>query len=152
MLVRSADTSDIESIIPLVGQYWAFDGIDGFCPEAVRKPLGELLANRQLGEGWLAIDHGATVAYLLMVYVFSLEHQGLTAEIDEFFVASPYRGAGLGLEMLRQAEQAACYQGCTNLSLQVSDQNQPARQFYFRAGFAERRGYGLLDKAIDSGD
>jgi GNAT superfamily N-acetyltransferase len=38
------------------------------------------------------------------VYVFSLEHLGLMAEIDEFFVLSSQRGRGIGAELLKAAE------------------------------------------------
>jgi len=148
MLVRRATPSDVEAIVPLVGQYWAFDGIDSFSAEEVRAPLRTLLANDQLGAGWLAIADGHAVGYLLLVYVFSLEHRGLTAEIDEFFVAESNRDAGIGLAMLNDVEQTAARQGCTNLSLQVSHNNKHARRFYLRAGFAARAGYELLDKDI----
>lgn len=152
MLVRPATASDVEAIVPLIGQYWAFDGVDDFSAKVVREPLTALLANDQLGAGWLAIDNGNAVGYLLIVYVFSLEHLGLTAEVDEFFIADSHRGAGIGLAMLKDAELAAARQGCTNLSLQVSRHNEHARQFYLRSGFAERAGYDLLDKEIHPAD
>lgn len=150
MLVRAALPSDVESLIPLVGRYWAFDGIEAFSPAAVREPLIQLLSNSHLGGGWIATEADAAVGYLLIVYVFSLEHLGLTAEIDEFYIDQAHRGARLGEALLRQAEMAAASMGCTNLSLQVSDHNQRARRFYLRAGFTARSGYELLEKEIHS--
>lgn len=47
---------------------------------------------------------GDGVGYLLCVHDFSLEHLGLTAEIDEFFVAPSRRGNGLGGKLLPAAE------------------------------------------------
>jgi GNAT superfamily N-acetyltransferase len=58
-----------------------------------------------LGAGWIAEAEGAAVGYLLAVYyVFSLEHLGLTAEIDKFFVAQSQRRSGVGTDLLMVAE------------------------------------------------
>lgn len=43
--------------------------------------------------GWIAMDADKPIGYLLAVYVFSLEHLGLTAEIDEFYVVPEQRGS-----------------------------------------------------------
>jgi hypothetical protein len=44
----------------------------------------------------LAFADGVAAGYLLAVPVFSLEHQGLTAEINELFVRAQHRAAALG--------------------------------------------------------
>jgi GNAT superfamily N-acetyltransferase len=44
---------------------------------------------------------GVAAGYLLAVYVFSLEHLGVTAEIDEFFVLQSRRRHGVGTEFLQ---------------------------------------------------
>jgi ribosomal protein S18 acetylase RimI-like enzyme len=91
------------------------------------------------------------VGYLLGVYVFSLEHLGLTAEIDEFFVMPQQRGHGIGLQLLKIAEAVFVQAGCTNVSLQLSRRNDSARAFYRRQGYTERSGYELLDKMLRDG-
>ena len=75
---------------------------------------------------------GQAVGYLLAVYVFSLEHLGLTAEIDEFFVLPSARGKGLGDALLQRAEAEFIRRGCTNVSLQLGRGNDGARVFYAR--------------------
>ncbi|MFK7966970.1 MAG: N-acetyltransferase family protein [Burkholderiaceae bacterium] len=150
MLIREATALDAKAIMPLIQQYWAFEDLPGFSESAIEAPLSNLLSDKRLGQGWVALEQDEAVAYLLVVYVFSLEHQGLTAEIDEFFIAEPYRSAGLGHAMLNEAEAAATIAGCSNLSLQVSDQNQPAIRFYRHTGFEDRAGYRLLEKSVGS--
>ena len=86
--------------------------------------------------------------YLLAVYVFSLEHLGLTAEIDEFFVLPSARGKGLGDALLRLAEAEFLRRGCTNVALQLGRGNDQARVFYRAHGYSERAGYELLDKML----
>jgi len=73
---------------------------------------------------------GEAAGYLLAVFVFSLEHEGLTAEIDEFFVAPAYRGHGIGRELLGAGEAAFRQAGCTNVALQIGRDNAEARSFY----------------------
>ena len=69
-------------------------------PRASRRELERFCARRHARQrGWIACIKGQAVGYLLAVYVFSLEHLGLTAEIDEFFVLPSARGKGLGDEL-----------------------------------------------------
>jgi ribosomal protein S18 acetylase RimI-like enzyme len=82
------------------------------------------------------------------VYVFSLEHLGMTAEIDEFYVRPPTRRAGVGGELLRWAQEAFLTAGCTNVSLQLGDGNAEAREFYRKHGFRPRAEFGLLEKDL----
>jgi GNAT superfamily N-acetyltransferase len=146
--IRQATASDVPAILPLVADYWSFEGISGFEPQRVGAQLTRLLAEPGLGSGWIAVEQGVAVGYLLAVYVFSLEHLGLTAEIDEFFVSPSRRGAGVGDELLKIAEAEFVRARCTNVSLQLSRGNDSARAFYHRHGYAERSGYELLDKML----
>ena len=98
--------------------------------------------------GWVARVRGEAVGYLLAVYVFSLEHLGLTAEIDEFFVLPSARSRGIGEELLRLAEAEFVRRGCTNVALQLGRGNGRARVFYRAHGYGERAGYDLLDKML----
>ena len=102
----------------------------------------------RLGAGWIAEVNGKPAGYLLAVYVFSLEHRGLTAEIDEFFVLPGHRGSGLGARMLATAEKTFTEAGCTNVALQLGRGNDAARAFYRERGYAERSGYELLEKML----
>ena len=146
--VRRAVASDIAALIPLVADYWRFETIAGFDANSVGAQLARLLSARDLGAGWLATADGVVAGYLLAVYVFSLEHGGLTAEIDEFFVRPGQRGQGAGAVLLRTAEEEFHRLGCTNVSLQLSRSNDAARAFYGRHGYRERSGYELLDKML----
>ena len=134
--------------MPLVAQYWSFEKISGFDPRIVTTQLRRLLSTPTLGAAWLATADDVVVGYLLAVYVFSLEHLGLTAEIDELFVGPEGRGQGAGAELLRAAEAEFVGAGCTNVSLQLGRQNEAAGAFYRRRGYRERSGYRLLDKRL----
>ncbi len=146
--IKQATADDIPSLLKLVEQYWGFENISGFEPVRLATQLERLCSTPQLGCSWIAYEGDTPVGYLLAVYVFSLEHGGLTAEIDEFFMLSQYRGHGVGSAMLQAAESTFIRAGCTNVSLQLAHGNDTARVFYRRNGYKERSGYGLLDKTI----
>ena len=147
--IKRAAAGDIPVLLALVEQYWAFEDIAGFDPARVGTELERLFADPRLGAGWIADVKGKPAGYLLAVYVFSLEHLGLTAEIDEFFVLPSCRGHGAGSKLLQAAEAEFARMMCTNVSLQLGRGNDAAREFYRRHGYSDRAGFDLLDKMLD---
>jgi ribosomal protein S18 acetylase RimI-like enzyme len=146
--MRPATSADIPALLTLVSKYWEFEGLSGFDEARVAHELRRLLADTALGSVWIATDGGSPIGYLIAVYVFSLEHLGLTAEIDEFFVLPEYRSHGLGSQLLRAAETEFAKRGCTNVFLQIGRENGSARRFYRAHGFGERTGFEMLDKML----
>jgi GNAT superfamily N-acetyltransferase len=145
---RRAAVDDTGALLPLVEEYWRYENVAGFDTQRVGSQLTRLLSAPGLGAGWIAELQGAAVGYLLAVYVFSLEHLGLTAEIDEFFVRPAQRGQGIGAGLLAHAEAEFMRMGCTNVALQLSRDNDSARAFYRRHAYRERSAYELLDKML----
>ena len=76
---------------------------------------------------WVAESGDELCGYLIAVCVLSLEHQGLMAEIDEFFVVAAARGTGVGAQLLQAAEAALAARGCVRLQLQLGVANARAR-------------------------
>lgn len=142
-LIRRAQAGGSATLLPLIGAYWSFESISGFEPERVLPRLERLLSTPSLGAGWIALSCNVAVGYLLAVYVFSLEHAGLTAEVEEIFVLPKALGSGIGAELLREAESEFIRAGCTNVSLELSRHNDAARRFYRRLGYAERSRFEL---------
>ena len=146
--IRPATVADVPALVPLVEQYWLFEDIAHYDPARVGRELERALANPALMSGWIAFAGDEAVGYLLAVYVFSLEHLGLTAEIDEFFVLPGARGRGVGDELLKRAEAEFRRRECTNVFLQIGKGNDRARAFYRTHGFDARAGFDLLDKRL----
>lgn len=146
--ILAASDSDIDAIVPLVQQYWRFEAIEGFQAARIQELLRRVIQDPSLGRAWLATADGKPAGYLLAVYVFSLEYQGLTAEIDELFVDPGYRGLGLGGRLLETAEHSFRLRGCTKVFLQVGRDNEAARAFYHSRGFSDRNGFAMVDKDI----
>lgn len=146
--IQPATVEDIEALLPMVEQYWKFENIEGFDPARMRALLTRVLEDASLGRIWISRVYGEPAGYLLAVYVFSLEHQGMTAEIDEFFLVTQYRGLGIGARMLAAAEAQFRIEECTNVSLQLGRSNEDARRFYRENGFEGREGFELVSKML----
>jgi GNAT superfamily N-acetyltransferase len=148
MLVRLASSPDVASIAALVERYWKFESIAGFDRLRVETLLARLVLEPQHGACWVGEADGRVCGYLLAVFMFSLEHGGLMAEIDEVFVCDESRSAGLGALLVTRAERDLAERGMVRLQLQLGVHNERARRFYERCGFGRRAGYELLDKAL----
>jgi ribosomal protein S18 acetylase RimI-like enzyme len=148
MIVRPAAGADIPQLLALVRRYWEFEQLPGFEALRVELLLQQLIAESHLGAAWVAEAQGRLAGYLVAVTVLSLEHGGLTAEIDELFVRPEARSQGIGSRLLAEAEAALAARGCVRLQLQLATGNTAARDFYQRRGYRARDGYRLLDRAL----
>jgi ribosomal protein S18 acetylase RimI-like enzyme len=148
MKILELTISDIEQLLPLIESYWRHDTIVGYEPSRLRRQLTEFLSEAAYGCGWLATHGNAAVGYLLCSFVYSFEHGGLMAEIDELFVAAPHRRQGIGRALLGRAQAELATRGYRSLQLQVADDNTQAQGFYSRLGFEQKTGYRLWLAAL----
>ena len=92
-LIRTASPNDMPALVNLVEQYWSFEDMAGFDARRIESLLHAALFAEGRARCWLAEQAGEIGGYLLAVPVFSLEHGGMMAEIDEFFVIPAFRRA-----------------------------------------------------------
>jgi GNAT superfamily N-acetyltransferase len=152
MEIRLAAVGDAAAIAALVERYWVFESIGGFDRQRIEALLRGLLSAPERGACWVAEAEGGVCGYLLAVFMFSLEHGGLMAEIDELFVSPEMRSAGVGTLLVAAAERDLAGRGLVRLQLQLGVDNHGARRFYERLGLSRRAGYELLDKPLQEGD
>ena len=117
-------------------------------PPRLTKQAEEFLAQPTLGQAWVAVVDDLAGGYLICTFVYSFEHGGLMAEIDELFVQESLRGQGIGRALVAQALRELPALGCHALQMQVADGNLEAQRFYRGLGFAEKPGYRLWVKAL----
>ncbi len=164
MSVRAATERDIPQLLALIRRYWDFEGIAGFEALRIELLLKQLIgapfpgasasSSAQVappaGAVWVAESDGRLVGYVVAVTLWSLEHLGPMAEIDEMFVVPEARARGVGRQLLTSLEQHLAARGCVRLQLQLGVSNTLARAFYRRLGFAPREGYALYDKPLNA--
>jgi GNAT superfamily N-acetyltransferase len=146
--IRVITAADIPRLTELVKAYWAFERIADFNASRIEALLADLLAHPERGTCWVADDGAELSGYLLAVYMFSLEHGGMMAEIDELFVLPHHRSSGTGTALLTAAEQFMKARALVRVQLQLGTDNELARQFYVRHGYEPRAGFNLFDKGI----
>src|SRR5258708_38276029 len=143
MAVRLATVGDIAAVTGLVERYWEFESIGGFDRPRIETLLGSLISAPERGACWVAEAEGGVCGYLLAVFMFSLEHGGLMAEIDEVFVSPEMRSAGVGALLVAAGERDLAGRGLVPLQLQLGGGNERARPFSERHGFRSRAGSEL---------
>lgn len=148
MSIRLASVGDVPAVAALVERYWEFESIEGFDRARIESLLLGLLAEPQRGACWVAEADGRLQGYLIAVFMFSLEHGGMMAEIDEVFVSPEMRSTGHGSLLLSAAARDLGKRGMVRLQLQLGVDNERARHLYERHGFRRRAGYELFDKAL----
>jgi len=150
-LIRLARDSDIENLASLIALYWEFENISGFDRARITTLLADFLTRSQLGHCWVAEEGDDLIGYLLAVYLFSLEHGGMMAEIDEFFVVPEKRLLKIGTVLLGAAMAAMGQRGIRHIQLQLGTQNSHGQRFYEHHGFGPLSEYTLLYKSLRLG-
>ncbi|MBD0270000.1 MAG: GNAT family N-acetyltransferase, partial [Cyanobacteria bacterium Co-bin8] len=97
--LRQATPADLEVLLMLVQEYYAYDQID-FEESRQRKALAELLENSSLGQIWLLEDQGQPFGYAVLAFGYAIESGGRDAILDELYLREAYRGQGLGSQVL----------------------------------------------------
>jgi ribosomal protein S18 acetylase RimI-like enzyme len=88
--------------------------------------LGKLLVARQ---------DGRVVGVAVVSFLFTLEHGGRSAWLDELYVAPEARGLGIGRALTEEALRIAAEEGCVALDLEVEPGHEIAEGLYERMGF-----------------
>jgi len=109
--------ADVPQIVVLMQDYWSFEGLAGFESARMSQLLGQLLSQPHLGTVWVAREGSALIGYLIAVFVFSFEYQGLVAEVDELYVVAQARRRGIGTALLDVAEASFADASCTGVQL-----------------------------------
>ena len=142
-----ASLADLKLILPLVGAYHAFEHIESTesdCESAVRT----LLASPAFGGIWLIYCADELAGYIALCLGYSIEFNGFDAFVDEFYLASEFRGKGVGTQVLEIIKREARRFNVKALHLEVARDNTSARRLYGKAGFESREKYTLMSVTL----
>jgi ribosomal protein S18 acetylase RimI-like enzyme len=143
--VRPADldeASDAAAIVLLLNAY-AMDPRGGGqpLPDAVQARIVAGLRSTPTSRVWLAFDGSAAVGVCVGFLGFSTFQAQPLLNIHDLAVLPGQRSRGIGRALLCAAQAQALAEGCCKLTLEVQDDNTPARRLYDSFGFRDVR-YG----------
>ncbi len=78
---------------------------------------------------------GGTIGAAYVPFLWSLEHAGPVAWLEELYVAPHNRGLGIGTALVRAACVEAAARGCRAMDLEVDSSHEGAARLYHREGF-----------------
>lgn len=110
-------------------------------PDAVQARLVAGLIATPTSRVWLAFDGTQAVGVCVAFLGYSTFRASPLLNIHDLAVLPGQRGRGTGRALLAAAEAHARSAGCCKLTLEVQDDNAPARRLYDGFGFQDVR-YG----------
>jgi GNAT superfamily N-acetyltransferase len=114
-----------------------------------RAVLASFVENPALGCAWLIMDGAEVMGYVIVTFGFSIEYRGRDAFIDEFYIALPYRGQGIGTQTLAFVEAYCQSLGIQALHLEADFANPDAQRLYKRTGFVPHQRV-LMTKLLET--
>lgn len=139
--VRAAnlgDARDSAAVVMLLDAY-AADPRGGGVPLTadVRARLAVDLRKVPSARAWLAFDGEQPVGVCVGFFGYSTFRARPLLNLHDVAVLAAHRGRGVGHALLEAAEAHAREHGCCKLTLEVQDDNTPARKLYERFGFRD---------------
>lgn len=137
-----ADAGDARAVVEVLDSY-ASDPRGGSAPltAEVRAKLIPALRALPTSMALLAFEGDEAVGLLIGFWGLSSFRARPLLNIHDLAVRPGYRGKGIGRALLAGAEERARARGCCKLTLEVQEDNTPARGLYQSFGFEDVR-YG----------
>jgi ribosomal protein S18 acetylase RimI-like enzyme len=133
--VREARREDVPALVAMMDEFYAEAAFTLDRAEA-HASFETLLSDPRLGSVQLVEDKGEVVGYLVVALVFAMEHGGITAVVDDFFMRPAWRGRGLGTAALAHVRSACLARGVRAMRVEVGHDNAAAQAVYRHNGFA----------------
>lgn len=134
MRIRRAEFADLEAVYALLAGQFREHRIP-FTPEALREAISGVFAED--GRGWflLAQEGEQAIGLAAVSLVWTLEHGGKSAWLDELYVRPENRSSGVGRALLQAVIAQAREEGNAALDLEVDHEHNRAEELYKREGF-----------------
>jgi GNAT superfamily N-acetyltransferase len=107
--------------------------------QALQHATQGLIEDHALGRILTARLGGELVGVAVISFLWTLEHGGPAAWLDEVYVEPSRRGDGIGRKLVEAAMQVARDSGCIALDLEVDAGHEAAERLYERMGFRRHR-------------
>jgi ribosomal protein S18 acetylase RimI-like enzyme len=125
---------DIELIVPMMQDFYAIDNYP-IEPETTKKLFKTFIDNPDLGSCWLISHDEIIVGYVILTYIYSFEHQGRIAFLDELYLNKNARGKGIAKVALKFVHNQARQNNLKIIYLEIETHNEVAKNLYLSNDF-----------------
>jgi GNAT superfamily N-acetyltransferase len=136
--IRTAHPTDLGPILQLLRTQLEEHDIV-LTGQALQRAAQGLIEDHSLGRILTARLGGELVGVAVISFLWTLEHGGPAAWLDEVYVQPSRRGEGIGRRLVEAAMQVARDNGCIALDLEVDAGHEAAERLYERIGFRRHR-------------
>jgi len=136
MLISKAQAEDLEDIFFLLEHQFEEHMIE-LPRETLTRAINEVLRNESLGVFYLLKEDDSSIGLAAICFVWTLEHGGKSAWLDEFYIIPEKRGNGRGTFFLRAIIDEMKREGFIAIDLEVEKGHQKAEHLYLREGFVK---------------
>ncbi|AAU90674.1 acetyltransferase, GNAT family [Methylococcus capsulatus str. Bath] len=149
ILIRPAETRDIEAMVELLGTLFSIEADFTFDPDRQRRGLA-LLIGSSADRVLVAECEGRVIGMCSVQTLISTAEGGPVGLVEDMVVAREFRGKGIGRRLLGEIERWAADAGLTRLQLLADRTNEPALTFYGRRGWERTALIGLRKMLRDA--
>jgi ribosomal protein S18 acetylase RimI-like enzyme len=132
--MRPAALEDVPVLVALMTEFYSETATPLDLKRAA-DAFAAVVADDRLGRVWLIQAGDDDVGYAVVTLSYSMEFGGRNAFLDDLFIRSDFRGAGLGTAALKEVRAFCIEQGVRALHLETGQDNTAAQALYRSAGF-----------------
>ncbi len=132
--IERLDATTFKVALPLLATQLGEHGIE-LLPSDLEGAVRGLVSVEGRGAVLVARDAERVVGVAVVSYLWTLEHGGCAAWLDELYVLPAERGRGLGSALLAAAVETATAAGAIALDLEVEASHLRAAGLYLRNNF-----------------
>ena len=134
MQIEKATLPDLDSIHSLLLKQFDEHAIK-VPPDLLKQAVLAMLENKGRGILLVARKESKIVGIAAVSFVWTLEHGGQSAWLDELYILPEYRGQGIGRSLMRQVIGQAQEMGCLAIDLEVDADHRSAERLYEQERF-----------------
>ena len=135
LAVRLAGDADRAVLLALMRAQFREHHID-LSDDGISRAIDGVLREPSLGRILVATLAGTQVGFAALSFMWTYEHGGRAAWLEELYVEPAHRGGGIGQALLQAVYRVAAECGAVALDLEVEASHHRVEQLYAREGFA----------------
>lgn len=145
--MRKATQNDLELFLALMTEFYAESGYE-LDRASTTQAFQTILEQPNLGQIWFIQDGTKDVGHVLVTFKFAMEYAGTIACIDDLFVLQAHRNRGLSTVALEEIREHCKQNQLRGMTVEVANDNMPAKKVYRRIGFKTLENRELLGLAF----